>query len=262
MNRPESVRRPEVKAAASNRRTVLVVCLAIAAAAIGYALFREAQDPRFAAQIGSVSGLAHETSADVVAAAQIDPAQNAWLIDRRAAERRIEALPWVARAKMNISWPNVVDIDVTERKPVARVELVAAAAAAPAAFAVIDQLGRVLAVTTDPSERADLPTISVAPPPGGGTEPGQQLARADVTQALDALHELRSLGLVVSAVSVAPSTGIGATADRNLRVLFGDDDDLARKAALFLAIAAKISTPERIAYVDVRSVRAPTVLYR
>jgi len=235
----------------------------IALAAIASGLWREAHNPRFDVQLGPMNGLVHESQDDVLAAAALAPEQNAWLLDRRVVERRIEALPWVSRASLTVSWPNVVGIDVVERNPVARVELIGDSfAGAPPAFAVIDEACRVLAVTTDPSEWASLPALVVSPPLDGAAQPGERLAQGGVPQALDALHELRGLGLAVSAVSVAPATGIGATADRNLRVLFGDDDDLARKVSLFLAIAAKISTPERIAYVDVRSVRAPTVLYR
>jgi cell division protein FtsQ len=263
VSRPEAVRRPVAKAAASNRRSFLILCLAVAFACLGFAGWRGAHDPRFAAQVGEVSGLVHETRGDVIAAADLDPQVNAWLIDRQAVAQRIEALPWIRQAQVAVAWPNIVTISVVERTPVARVDLVAdRREGSPPAFAVIDEVCRVLAVTTDPAQHADLPRISVTPSPDGGAEPGQNLDRGDVTRALAALRELQGLGLLVSAVSIAPSTGIGATADRNLRVLFGDDDDLARKAALFLAIAAKISTPERIAYVDVRSVRAPTVLYR
>lgn len=263
MSRPEAVRRPAAKAAASSRRTFLFLCLLVATASLTFAGWRSAHDPRLVAHLGAVIGTEHETSDDVIAAAAIDPQANAWLIDRRAVERRIEALPWVSVARVSVTWPNLVTISVSERTPVARVDLGGAQAeGSPPAFALIDATSRVLAVTTDPAQNAALPQVSVNPAPSGGTEPGQTLVSSDVSHALAALRELRSLGLLVSAVSVAPSTGIGATADRNLRVLFGDDDDLARKAALFLAIAAKISTPERIAYVDVRSVRAPTVLYR
>ena len=263
MSRPEQVRRSASKAAAGGRRNFFIACLVIALAAIASGLWREANNPRFEVQVGQMSGLVHESQDEVLAAAALAPKQNAWLIDRRAVERRVESLPWVSRASVTVSWPNVVSIDVVERSPVARVELVAAdLAGTPPAFAVIDEACQVLAVTTDPGEWASLPALVVSPPLDGSAQPGQRLDAGGVPQALDALHELRGLGLAVSAVSVAPATGIGATADRNLRVLFGDDDDLARKVSLFLAIAAKISTPERIAYVDVRSIRAPTVLYR
>ncbi len=263
MSRPEPVRRHIVKQAATNQRVVFLAWLLVALGVIGYGLGSEVRDPRFAAIVGPVTGLVHESETEVVNAMALAPGQNAWLINRRGAERRIEALPWVGRASIHVTWPNEVAINVIERIPVATVEL-SGDRMQPLlqAFAVIDETRRVLAVTTDQDERAVLPRIVVLPPPAGAVSAGETLADADVTQALKALRELRSLGLAISAVAIAPSTGISATANRNLRVLFGDDEELAKKAQLFEAIVAKISTPERIAYVDVRSVRAPTVLYR
>lgn len=237
--------------------------LLVAFGVIGYELYGEARDPRFAANIGTVGGLVHESEPEVVGAMALAPDQNAWLINRRAAERRIEGLPWVGRAAIHVTWPNQVTVDVTERTPMARVELSGDQMQPPiGASAIIDETQRVLAVTTSEDERAELPRIVVVPPPVGPVSAGETLANSDVTQALKALRELRTLGLPISAVAIAPSTGISVTANRNLRVLFGDDEELAKKAQLFEAIVAKISTPERIAYVDVRSVRAPTVLYR
>lgn len=262
MNRPEALRRHAAKQAAFAQRFVLGAGLFIALGAIGFGLWREARDPRFNPHLGAVRGLAHESEADVVAAMALAPDGNAWLIDRRAVRQRLEALPWVSTASVNVAWPNEVSVDLTERVPAARVELPQAQGQiAVPAVAVIDETQRVLVVSTDPQEYAQLPRLVVDPAPRPASA-GQTLADRDVAQALSALRELRALGLTISAVAVAPSTGISATADRNLHVLFGDDEELAAKAQLFKAIVAKISTAARIAYVDVRSVRAPTVLYR
>ncbi len=263
MSRPEPVRRHVVKQAATNQRLVFLAWLLIALGAIGYELYAQARDPHFAANIGTVTGLAHESEGEVLGALALAPDQNAWLINRRAAEWRIERLPWVGRASLHVTWPNEVTIDVIERTPMATVDLSQDTTQPPRrAAAIIDETQRVLAVTTARDEHAELPRIVVLPPPVGPVSAGDTLANSDVTQALRALRELRTLGLPISAVGIAPSTGISVTANRNLRVLFGDDEELAKKAQLFEAIVAKISTPERIAYVDVRSVRAPTVLYR
>jgi cell division septal protein FtsQ len=129
-------------------------------------------------------------------------------------------------------------------------------------YAAIDDTQRVLVISENPEFLGQLPLLVVSPPPSGDVTPGNALARREVEDALDAYRRLSVLGLQVSQVAIAPSTGISATADRNLRVLFGEDEDLAKKAQLFRAIVAKISTPSRIAYVDVRSIHAPTVLYR
>lgn len=264
MSRPEQVRRLTTRRVALGRRALFAAGFALAVAAIGFGLWREAQNPRFTVEIAAIRGLDHTSPDEVVAAAALPPNQNAWLIDRRSVERRIAALPWVGQSSVHVSWPNHLTIDVVERRPVARVAIAATGGEEEPAprYAVIDQSQRVLAVSEDSGAQAQLPVLVVTPPPAGDAAPGSDLGSKDVAEALAAYQRLSALGLHVSEVAIALSTGISATADRNLRVLFGEDEDLAKKAQLFQAIVAKISTPERIAYIDVRSIRTPTVLYR
>ena len=261
MSRPEQLDRRTNRKMLSARLTLLAAATAVAVGAIGAGLWHEARNPRFAVRLVAVTGLEHTTYQDVVVAAGLDDGQNAWLVNRAAVEQRIEALPWVGRAGLRVAWPNRLSIRIVERTPRARVALRPSDGEEPMPrYAIVDASQRALEVTQDPSRFAQLPVLVVLPPPTA--VPGETIGRPEVGQALDAYQRLSDLGLRVSEVAIAPSTGISATADRNLRVLFGDDEDLARKAQIFQAIVAKISTPSRIAYVDVRSVRAPTVLYR
>jgi cell division septal protein FtsQ len=263
MSRPEQVRRrTQQRTVNVNRAFLLAACLvAVGATALG--LWHEASNPRFAVQIEAIEGLGRTSSDDVINAAALAPGQNAWLINRNAVARRIEALPWVDWAVLRVSWPNHLVIFVSERRPVARVALAANAETAPQPrYATIDETQRVLSVSPDPAAFSYLPVFDVTPPPSGDTLPASKLDRGEVRQALDAYRRLSALGLSVTEVAIAPSTGISATADRNFRVLFGEDEDLAEKAQLFHSIMAKISTPSHVAYIDVRSIHAPTVLYR
>ncbi|HEV2037570.1 MAG TPA: FtsQ-type POTRA domain-containing protein [Candidatus Eremiobacteraceae bacterium] len=263
MSRPEAVRRQSARRAAIGRRAFLLAACAVAAGAIGFGLWHEGSNPRFNVDIVAVNGLAHTSATEVISAAALPVGQNAWLVDRGAVTRRIEGLPWIRSAALHVRWPNRLTIDVTEREPAACVVLPSPAAKRSAPrYATIDQTQHVLEVSPAPSDRGQLPVLIVIPPPPREVLPGSVLDRREVGQALDAYRRLSGLGLRISEVAIAPSTGISATADRNLRVLFGEDEDLAKKAQLFQAIVAKISTPSRVAYVDVRSVRAPTVLYR
>jgi len=132
---------------------------------------------------------------------------------------------------------------------------------------LVDATGRVLDISAvgarDPrDEQADaLPLIRIDPSPGGLT-PGTPIPGDDFQQAYDALVQLRALGLRVSEVDLKPATGITVTSDGGLRAILGTEDDLAKKVTLFKAIVPKIAAPENVVYVDLRSVRAPTVLYR
>ena len=262
MSRPEQVRRRSARKTALGHKAVLAVTIVLALAALAAGVWREAADPRFAVGALEVRGCEHTTSGDVIVAAAITPGTNAWLINHTAVARRVEVLPWVHSARVRVFWPNRVAIEITERQPVALVALGRPLHAATVpAYALIDETQRVLSLDADPAAAAGLPVLIVVPPPSpvpaGGT-----IDRSEVGQALDAYRRLVAMGLRVSDVAIAPSTGISATADRNVRVLFGEDEDLAKKAELFQAIVAKISTPSRVAYIDVRSIRAPTVLYR
>jgi cell division septal protein FtsQ len=249
---------------AGSRRWFIGLTLALALLAAGsYLAVRESSDPRFAASIGEVTGISHTSRAQVIRAAALASDQNAWLIRRRAVSGRIERLPWVLTAKLSVRWPNKVRIDITERKPAAYVVLAVDNGEEPLPrYALVDERQRVLWLTDNRSEAADLPLLIVTPPPSGNVQAGSSLTSREVGQALQALTRLRDLGLQVSQVAIAPATGISALADRHLRVLFGEDEDLAKKAAVFQAIVAKISAPDQVAYIDVRSVKAPTVLYR
>lgn len=262
MSRPEQVRRRSGRAAALGHKTVVGLTAILVLAALVAGAWREAADPRFVVHAIQVRGCDHTPQGDVIVAAAIPAGSNAWLINRAAAARRVEALPWVHRATLHVSWPNRVAIDVAERQPVALVALgrLPHEEAAPA-YALIDETQRVLTLDADPAAATGLPVLIVVPPPAP-VPAGSTIDRAEVGQALDAYRRLAAIGLHLSDVAIAPSTGISATADRNVRVLFGEDEDLAKKAELFQAIVAKISTPSRVAYIDVRSIRAPTVLYR
>lgn len=242
-----------------------LVLLATGLVALG---FKESADPRFAFEGAGVSGEAHTPLADIVYAAGFEKGKNVWLLDTGAAAKRIEALPWIDTAIINRAWPNRVSVRVTERQAVVRVRLPAVSAEEPtAAEALIDASGRVLAISAigqgDPREEqaAALPLIRLDPPPSGLT-PGAPMPGDDFQLAYDALVQLRALGLRVSEVDLKPATGITVTSDDGLRAILGTEDDLAKKVTLFKAIVPKIAAPENVVYVDLRSVRAPTVLYR
>jgi len=229
--------------------------------------FKEASDPRLALGLVSVNGNRRTPAADVIAAAGFEPGANVWLLDVAAAQNRIADLPWVDSATVHRLWPNRVWVSVVERVPVARVWISTVSGEEPfAGLALVDATGRVLAFGSAQGAAAGaasqaLPLMRIDPLPSplriGAPIPGDVFG-----QAYDALVQLRSLGLRVSEIDVGPVTGFTVTSDDGLRVILGTEDDLARKVTLFKAIVPKIAAPQNVVYVDLRSVRAPTVLYR
>ena len=245
------------------RWPALAIVLFATVCALAIAAYREAGDPRFALDSLTVRGETRTSAQAIELAAALTKGSNVWLLDTGGAEQRVEALPWIATAHIARAWPNHVTVDVTERTPVARVALpddVTAEEPTPVA-ALIDAAFRVLAVAPQNYASADLPLFRIEPQPRH-LQPGADATGTDVERAYDALVQLRALGLRVSEVDLKPSTGVAVTCDGGLHVLLGSDDDLAKKVSLFKAILPKIASPEDVVYVDLRSVRAPTVLYR
>ena len=246
------------------RRVLVWAAVLIAAAALVAGGFVEAKDPRFALSGVAVTGERKTPQEQIVLAAAFPRGANVWLLDTAGARRRIEALPWVQTAAVRRSWPNRVRIDVVERSPVARILLPPRGdAEEPVEQAgLIDASLRVLAVepADASSEAGSLPVLRIDPVPV--LEPGAVPAGNDVQTSYDVLLELRALGLRISEVDVAPATGVTVVCDDGLRVILGSQEELANKVALLRAIAAKIVQPRDVVYVDLRSVRAPTVLYR
>jgi len=66
-----------------------------------------------------VSGADHLRRADLVAIAGVSMDTNVLWLDEGAAERRLEAEPWIAHADVSASFPLTIEIAVTERTPVA-----------------------------------------------------------------------------------------------------------------------------------------------
>jgi cell division protein FtsQ len=73
----------------------------------------------FAARDIRVRGGVHVPDARIVRLAGISPGTNVLWLDESAAERRLEAEPWIARAVVVGEFPSTVRIDVTERTAVA-----------------------------------------------------------------------------------------------------------------------------------------------
>ena len=68
-----------------------------------------------------VSGAGHVHRVDLVAIAGVSKDTNVLWFDDGAAERRLEAEPWIARADVSASFPLTIEIEVTERTPVAAI---------------------------------------------------------------------------------------------------------------------------------------------
>jgi cell division septal protein FtsQ len=231
---------------------------------VGYAAVRASQDPRLALVAVQVTGCDRSAPADVISAAAFSAGQNVWLLDVDGATARIKALPWVGTTAIRRNWPNHVTIDVVERVPVARLTLPPGGGGEEptAGEALLDERLRVLALGPPDPRDLHLPTLTVSGVGFGAVRLGAELGATPVAPALRALQALQTGGLPVVSVQMDDVTGIAAQSASGIHVLFGTPDDLPRKIALFLSIEKKIDRPQDVRYVDVRSLRAPTVLFK
>ena len=245
-------------------RFCLAVVVLVALGGAAYAGVRASQDPRFALGDVSVRGCSRSSPVDVLAAAALPRGSNIWLLDTAGAAKRIEALPWTNTARVTRAWPNSVSVTLIERRPAARLALpVSSTGEEPGpARALVDAQMHVLAVGPDDPRDVGLPVLTVTGLPLSAVAPGADLSNTDAAVAFAAYRTLQAAGLHVQSVDIGIATGIGVVTADNLRVLFGPPDGLAQKVALYRNIVVKIAAPKNVAYIDLRSARAPTVLFR
>jgi cell division protein FtsQ len=102
------------------RRATAILCLAGAVVAVaGLAL--AVRSSLFDARSIVVTGASHLRPQAVVATAGVDRRTNVPMLDETAIERRLLAEPWIATADVSVSLPWTIDIEITERSPVAAV---------------------------------------------------------------------------------------------------------------------------------------------
>jgi cell division protein FtsQ len=181
-----------------------------------------------------VRGAARSGAAQVDAAARVAVHQPLLSVDTARVARRVERLPWVARARVTKSWPSTLVVTVDERTPVAQV-------ADGTRWALVDGAGRVLAV-----ENARTPGLIVLTWTGAVPGAGAELAgRARAPLAVAAgLGAFTAAGPTVPApvVSVAGGAGGGvavALADGAV-VDLGPPTDLTAKLTALATVESEV----------------------
>jgi len=147
------------------------------------------------------------------------------LVDTRAAEERLEAIPWVERAVVRTDFPHDVYIDIRERQAAVGFQ------GTDAKFRVIDVTGRVLQVSD--GQPADLLLIAGSNPntAAGAWAPASYRDAAQLVVALPT--EIRQ---ATSFVGVDPVTGgLTITINGNVTVRLGNAEDMEQKLARLLS---------------------------
>jgi cell division septal protein FtsQ len=222
----------------------------VVAALTAWAVVAIVRLPYFHVRSLAVTGLARVSRDEVVARAAIPPDANAWLLNRTAIRRRLEAIPYVATARVHVSPPADVWIELTERS---------------AEACVRDGAGR--AITVDPAlrvlERGCAVNLTYAVRDRLDDTPGA-FARDPELQALQAdARVLEGRGDRYRRFAHDAFGELDATLDDGIDVRFGEDEDLGRKQSLIGPILAQLgSRAGDVRAVDLRAPATPVVEYR
>ncbi|MEO8291760.1 MAG: FtsQ-type POTRA domain-containing protein [Actinomycetota bacterium] len=215
---------------------------AIAAASLlilGLAAVGVVRSPYFAADHLTVEGADRLTPARVLRIGGLEPGQNVVTMDTDAAERRLEADPWIASASVTTELPDRVVVRIDERAPVAAVRTLEGWDVVAADGVVLDSASR----------QPRLPTIT-------SVVPGQDLAALGA-RALGAMD--RSLRATVTSLTVGADDVVRLVMDDGVTVSYGTLDEPASKAqALAAVLAWAEDAGARVEAIDVSVPGAPT----
>ncbi|HEY8296920.1 MAG TPA: FtsQ-type POTRA domain-containing protein [Candidatus Baltobacteraceae bacterium] len=205
--------------------------------------------PRTVRVIGNTS----VPGGEILARAAIATDRNVWLQNTRAAARRVEAIPYVATARVRRSLPAGVTIEITQRVPYAVI-----AVASSGSRALVDHDLRVLSLDAPPST---LPIFALKRLPV--VNAGVFLKIESVRQMRGDYDALLAGHVIVSRLSFDRFGDLQATTRAGVRILFGDRDELAKTIPLIDPILSQVSRSGRpIAAVDLRAPSTPVVVYR
>jgi cell division protein FtsQ len=235
------------------RRRLRWIGGALVAAALVAVVVGLVHTPWFGAQAITVTGAhPHTPEGAIVDAAGLQHHPPLISVNPGVVARRVEALPFIATARIRRHWPDGVQIAVTERVPVVQM------AGPDTAWSLLDGHGRTLQV--EPGRLPGLvvyivhtATAGIPPAPVGQSLPPSAGPGLEVCRTLPPAF----VGQVVS-VTVAADGSISMALDSGINVLFGTD---ANRIAKYTDIATILAhgTLDATSTIDVTVPESPTV---
>ena len=207
--------------------------------------------PGFVTKTIVVSGNARVRRNEIVSRAGIVPHVSIWLQNTAAISKRIEAIPYVDRARVRQIPPSTLRIVVSERRPFAILRSGDDAA-------LVDRSLRVL----EPAATSQSYPVLIIDP-GTSLEPGEFVLRSSARGLRDAYERVGGGNFVPASLQYDRFGGLIVTTRGGLRLLFGSETDLSQKITLADAILSQVVTHKRrVAAIDLRAPSAPVVVYR
>ncbi|GMQ84470.1 MAG: hypothetical protein BMS9Abin07_0034 [Acidimicrobiia bacterium] len=217
----------------------LVVLLVLAAA--GFAL---ARSPLLSVDRITVTGAEHSDPEAVLAGLDVVAGTPTVSVDANALEQALRADPWIAQARVVVSWPGSLDVEVTEQVPVAAVTTAGG-------YAHVTSGGAVVEMLDDPTGLAliatDVPET---------TRPGATIVAAATLGALEFIDWLPTEVARVTVVSVDEAGQLTATVG-DVTVRLGRSTEMQSKAVALIALIDYGLAPG--SHVDVTAPKRPAV---
>ena len=234
MDRRIAERRHRVTEERARTRLRLVIGL-VALAALAAAGFALVRSPLLSVNSVTVTGAEHSDPAAVLARLDVVLGTPTVSVDAGAVEAALRADPWVADARVVVSWPGSVDVEVTEEVPVAAVTT---------AGAVVEMLDSPIGMAL----------IAVNVPET--IRPGTTLSTSATLGALEFIDWLPDDIARVTVVSVDEAGQLTATID-DLTVRLGRAREMQSKAVALAALIGHGLAPG--SHVDITAPRRPAV---
>ncbi len=206
-----------------------------------------------------VTGVHHQTAADVIAALALDGSRSIFFIGHSALEQRLTTLPWVESADVRVALPDRIEVRVTEWSPVAVLqvgELSYYLSEQGAVLGPAPEAGRLVVL-----DRTDLGTV----------KPGDAAVSGELLQMLTSMQagfypafkvNVASFGLDARQV-LTLHTQRGWTVTFGQMVTDADRASLEPKLAALRALSSRLDlTSAPIEYINLMNPRAPAVQLR
>lgn len=200
--------------------------IGVGSVVLAAAVLALARSPLFRVREVAVEGLTHGSAARIIRLAALSERDGTLWLDVDAVRARIEEDPWVARAEIDIDLPSKVTIRITERSPVATVNL----GSGPV---LVDARGAVIA----PGSGRGLPEIVVPPSRIDRLAAGATPDGATVGALARALASLRpEVRADVVRAQARAGSGLELLLRGGVRVEYGSPRDLSAKAEVLARV--------------------------
>lgn len=260
--------RRERAAQKSKRTFILVAVLSAVIIAIVVGGIAVYNSPLFSIKNVEVKGVEHLTSDEMAQLANVPADTTLLRVQTDTIEKRIEQNAWVADAKVNLVFPDTLEIVVTERAVFAVVDIPISSGAAVKQWAIAEDHIWLMPIPDASSDAAKTTSAKIYEdaanalhitnvPYGTKAEIGQTCTDSNVNNALDIIAglstELADRVVQVKAAGIAETTLI---LDNGVEVAFGKAEDIRDKERVVLQILEE--NPDNVSYINVRIVDNPT----